>query len=1098
MKLRAGGLAVLVGVLTLAAIALTAWQSQRSQTVLREQLLSLAEQRSQQLADAMAGQVELLLTSIDRSLLHLRSEWDGDAARFDARARAELAMLPAGAITHVTLVDTGGYTVYNSLNPQERIYVGDRRHVVAHQSGGDRLVIGEPVRSRLAHSWTVVLTRPLLRNGRHAGAIAASVSVAYLGDRLAALRLSARDTVTLIDDDGRILARSTDLAQAMGQRIPADRPYLADRSTGFGTYRAPSAVDGIARIYAWRRQADTGLVTIVGLNESAVLAPLDAALQRDRLVGGAFAALLAAFGIGIALLLLRVARQERAAAAGRSFRQRVFEGSHAAMFVQDESGHFIECNSAAAALFGYASPSEVLGKRSVDMSAEVQADGRRSADASPLNRTRAMEQGSTLFQWRHQRPDGTQWDAEVHLTRFVSDGGLPLLQGTLLDISERTRIAHSLRTMQERYALAARIGRSAAWEIWPAERRIYFDANLPRLVGYGEDELSENLDDWFRLVPKPDRARVADAMAAVAEGRSDRYAVEHTVQRKDGTIGWIFMQGERVSAPGETPLRMVGSSVDITERKTADRALRLLQFAIDNARDEVVSMDHTGRITGVNKQMCANLGMTAEEVLAGNIWDFDPDFGREQLARLRSKLREDGWAVFESRHRRKDGSFYPVEVSTSYVRFDGQDYTVGFSRDITERKRAEQELRRLNEELELRVQQRTAELSAAKTEAERANLAKSEFLSRMSHELRTPLNAILGFGQLMALEKRDARSTLHVREILNAGRHLLELINEVLDLARVESGSLSVSPEPVALLPAVLECLALLRPQAQARGVQLPDAVPGCDGVHVRADRTRLKQVLLNLLSNAVKYNRPQGRVEVACTIETHDDGGSWQVRIDVRDDGPGLTSEQCERLFVAFERLDADERRIEGTGIGLALSKRLIELMSGAIGVDSAPGAGSAFWLRLPLSEAVSEPASAGPHAAPPPAQPAPHAGAHREVLCIEDNPANLRLIESMLAPRRDLRLLSAMAPGLGLELARARRPALVLLDINLPDMDGWAVLRCLREHPATRDIPVVAVSANAMPADVERGKAAGFDAYLTKPLDVQKLLDVVDALIA
>jgi CheY-like chemotaxis protein len=280
--------------------------------------------------------------------------------------------------------------------------------------------------------------------------------------------------------------------------------------------------------------------------------------------------------------------------------------------------------------------------------------------------------------------------------------------------------------------------------------------------------------------------------------------------------------------------------------------------------------------------------------------------------------------------------------------------------------------------------------------------------------------------------------------------------------------------------------------------VQLPDAVPGCDGVHVRADRTRLKQVLLNLLSNAVKYNRPQGRVEVACTIEAHGDGGSRHVRIDVRDDGPGLTAEQCERLFVAFERLDADERRIEGTGIGLALSKRLIELMSGAIGVDSAPGAGSAFWLRLPLSEAVPEPASAGPHAVPPSAQPAPHAGARREVLCIEDNPANLRLIESMLASRRDLQLLSAIAPGLGLELARARRPALILLDINLPDMDGWAVLRCLREHPATRDIPVVAVSANAMPADVERGKAAGFDAYLTKPLDVQKLLDVVDALIA
>ena len=1096
MRLRAGGLAILVGVLTLLAITLSAWQSHRSRTVLREQLLAQADQRSLQIADAMSGQVESLLGRIDHSLLYLRSDWSGDVTRFDARVRAELAALPAGAVSHVTVVDTSDYTVYNSLDLSERIYVGDRKHIVAHKSGGDRLVIGEPVQSRLAHTWTVVLTRPLLRDGRYAGAIAASVKVSYLTERLAALRGSSpRDIVTLLDAERRILARSYNPAQAMGQIVPADRPYYADRSIAFGSYRGPSSIDGVSRLYAWRRLPGTGVITLVGLTEAEVLAPLDEALANDRVVGGAVAILLALFGIGIALLVLRLAREQRATAASQAFRQRLFESSHVAIAVVDERARFIDCNPAAAALYGWGSAAELIGKHGLVVSAPVQADDTPSAQAQ--HAAQALAEGSASFEWRHRRPDGEIWDGEVHMMRFESEGRL-LLQCTLKDITERKRAQQALRTVEQRYALAARIGRSAAWEIWPAERRIFFDANLPRLVGYAEGELSENLDDWFRLVPKADRARVADALLAVAEGRSEHYAVEHTVQRKDGTIGWIFMQGERVSAPGETPMRMVGSSVDITERKTADRALRLLQFAIDNARDEVVSMDGTGRITGVNKQMCANLGMTSEEILAGNVWNFDPDFGPEQLAELRSKLREDGWAVFESRHRRKDGSFYPVEVSTSCVHFDGQDYTVGFSRDITERKRAEQELRHLNEELELRVQQRTAELLAAKTEAERANHAKSEFLSRMSHELRTPLNAILGFGQLMALEKRDARSTLHVREILNAGRHLLELINEVLDLARVESGSLSVSPEPVALLPTMAECVALLRPQAQARGVQLPEPVPGCDAVHVRADRTRLKQVLLNLLSNAVKYNRPQGRVEVACTIEAQGNAGAREVRIDVGDNGPGLTAQQCARLFVAFERLDADERRVEGTGIGLALSKRLVELMGGTIGVDSTPGTGSTFWLRLPLSDAVPAPGSDGPDAAPPPAQPAAGDPARREVLCIEDNPANLRLIESVLASRRDLRLLSAIAPGLGLELARTRQPALILLDINLPDMDGWAVLRCLLEHPATRDIPVVAVSANAMPADIERGKAAGFAAYLTKPLDVRRLMEVVDRLLA
>ena len=1095
MKLRAGGLAILVGVLTLVAITLSAWQSQRSHTVLREQLLAQAERRSLQIADAMSGQVESLVARIDLSLLHLRQGWDGDAAPFDARARAEMAALPAGAVTHVTVIDAGGYTAYNSLNPAERIYVGDRQHIAAHRAGGDRLVIGAPVQSRLAHTWTVVLTRPLLQGDRYAGAVAASVSVTYLSDRLVALRGSGRDVVTLLDAEGRVIARNTDLSQAMGVTSPADRPSLADRSIDFGSYRGSSAIDGVARLYAWRRLPGTGLIMVLGVDEARVLAPLDEALAHDRVVGGAVAVLLAMFGIGIALLLLRLAREQRATAASQAFRQRLFESSHVAIAVVDERARFIDCNPAAASLYGWGSAAELIGKHGLDVSSPVQADDTPSAQAQ--HSAQALADGSAFFEWRHRRPDGEIWDGEVHMMRFESEGRL-LLQCTLEDITERKRAQQALRTVETRYALAARIGRSAAWEIWPAERRIFFDANLPRLVGYAEGELSENLDDWFRLVPKADRARVADALLAVAEGRNDRYAVEHTLRRKDGTIGWIFMQGERVSAPGETPLRMVGSSVDITERKTADRALRLLEFAIDSAPDEVISVNSVGDIVGVNQRMCLNLGMTADEILGSPVGNFDPDFAKPQFEQMMKRLQTERWMRFESRHRRTDGSIYPVEISTSLIHFDGEDYTVAFSRDITERKRTDQELRRMNEELEQRVQQRTAELLAAKTEAERANLAKSEFLSRMSHELRTPLNAILGFGQLMALETRDARPTLHVREILNAGRHLLELINEVLDLARVESGSLSVSPEPVALLPTVLECLALLHPQAQTRGVQLPDAAQVCDGVHVRADRTRLKQVLLNLLSNAVKYNRPQGRVEVACTIEAHGDAGGRQVRIDVRDDGPGLTAQQCERLFVAFERLDADERRIEGTGIGLALSKRLVELMGGTIGVDSTPGAGSTFWLRLPLSDAVPASASDGPDAAPPPAQPAAGDPARREVLCIEDNPANLRLIESMLASRRDLRLLSAIAPGLGLELARTRQPALILLDINLPDMDGWAVLRCLLEHPATRDIPVVAVSANAMPADIERGKAAGFAAYLTKPLDVRRLMEVVDRLLA
>jgi signal transduction histidine kinase/ActR/RegA family two-component response regulator len=414
-----------------------------------------------------------------------------------------------------------------------------------------------------------------------------------------------------------------------------------------------------------------------------------------------------------------------------------------------------------------------------------------------------------------------------------------------------------------------------------------------------------------------------------------------------------------------------------------------------------------------------------------------------------------------------------------------------FRAALQRRDEAERSLAALNAELEHRVEQRTAQLAAARDEAERANLAKSEFLSRMSHELRTPMNAILGFGQL--LERSPSLplgNRAWVREIVAAGMHLLELINDVLDLARVEAGKFTVSPEPVALRPLIEECLTLLRPLAEAGGVGLLEASCHCD-VEVRADRTRLKQVLLNLLSNAVKYNRRHGSVDVVCATEA----GMMRPRVRVRvsDTGAGLEPAQLARLFMPFERLQADPR-IEGTGIGLVLSKRLIEVMGGSIGVESTPGAGSTFWVELPLAT--------GPAPEAPPADvdsmPAALASPPTDVLCIEDNPANLRLIEGVFASHTEIRLLSALAPGLGLELARTHRPALILLDINLPDMDGYEVMRCLREHEATQQIPVLAISANAMPKDIERGKAAGFVAYLTKPIDVVELLRTVSQLLA
>jgi PAS domain S-box-containing protein len=518
------------------------------------------------------------------------------------------------------------------------------------------------------------------------------------------------------------------------------------------------------------------------------------------------------------------------------------------------------------------------------------------------------------------------------------------------------------------------------------------------------------------------------------------------------------------------------------ERKKLDQRLRDQQFytrsLIESNIDALMTTDPSGIITDVNKQMEALTGCTRDELIGAPFKNYFTDPERAEAA-IKLVLSEKKVTNYELTARARGGKH--TVVSYNATTFYDRDRTLqgvfAAARDVTERNRLDQVL-----------QEKNVELESAKSVAEQANLAKSDFLSSMSHELRSPLNAILGFAQLMESDSQSPTPSQKesIAQILVAGWHLLNLINEILDLAMIESGTVSLSGESVSLDEVMLECRAMMEPQAHQRGISM--TFPQFDNpCFVSSDRTRLKQILINLLANAIKYNKVRGTVVVDYTVSAPD-----RIRICIKDTGAGLRPEKLAQLFQPFNRLGQEAGAEEGTGIGLVVTKRLVELMGGAIGVDSTVGAGSVFWIEL-ISVAAPQLAVEGGEAAAHAPPHVPHGTRLRTLLCVEDNPANLKLVEELIARCPDLRLLTAVNGTHGIELARASQPEMILMDVNLPDISGIEAMKILREDPITAHIPIVALSANAMPRDIRKGLEAGFFRYLTKPIKVNEFMDTL-----
>jgi PAS domain S-box-containing protein len=513
-----------------------------------------------------------------------------------------------------------------------------------------------------------------------------------------------------------------------------------------------------------------------------------------------------------------------------------------------------------------------------------------------------------------------------------------------------------------------------------------------------------------------------------------------------------------------------------------------LVVTLNSIGDAVIATDVDGRVALLNPVAEQLTGWAKADAIgrpAGEIFRIINEETRQPAAMPVTETLKHGTIQGLANHTiliARDDSEISIADSCAPIR-DREDRVVGavlVFRDVTERTRLDHALHEKNLDLEY-----------ARSVAEKANLAKSEFLSSMSHELRSPLNAILGFAQLMESDSLPPTSAQKqsISQILQAGWHLLKLINEVLDLAKVEAGQVSLSPEPVSLAEVMLECHGMVESQAQQHGIEL--IFPRFDiPCFVRADRTRVKQVLINLLSNAIKYSIKQGTVKVE-----YAESAPGRIRVSIRDSGAGLSQEQMSQLFQAFNRLGQEAGGVEGTGIGLVVAKRLVELMGGEIGVESAVGEGSVFWFEL-LS--VDEPRllleTGGIAALEALHLNGEHGAYLNTVLYVEDNPANLKLVEQIIARHPGIHLLAAINGTSGIEIARASLPDVILMDINLPDINGFEALKILRSDPSTLNIPVVALSANAMPRDIQKGMDLGFFRYITKPIKLTEFMTALN----
>ncbi|HVO06648.1 MAG TPA: PAS domain S-box protein [Burkholderiaceae bacterium] len=744
-----------------------------------------------------------------------------------------------------------------------------------------------------------------------------------------------------------------------------------------------------------------------------------------------------------------------------------FDALAEGVVVQDAAGRIVDFNPAACRILGL-DADQLAGRTSIDPRwRAVHEDGSPySGDTHPAMKTlRTGRPSREDVMGLHKPDDSLRWISINSQPLLDADRAIVGVVTSFSDITERKAVHRELESERQ---LSHRIIETSPFGICIYDEEGNCLAANPAMARDIGASLAQVLAQNYHRIESWKRSGLYE-LALRALETDVPLTMGGPVTTSFGKRAWLELTCRALDLGGRRGLMLV--TRDLSEAKLAQQALEqseiLYRSVVQQASDGIFIAGQDGRYTEVNDAGCRMLGYTRDELLAKRMGDLIDAEDLQRMPLQVDRLRAGEPVLIERRMRRKDGSVLQVEISARMLP-GGQFF--GTVRDIGQHKAAEEALR-------------------AKVVAERSNRAKSEFVSRMSHELRTPLNAILGFSELLqidphhSLEPAQKAKLEHVRK---AGHHLLTLIDDLLDLSRIETGAMKLQIEDLDVREVVREALDDLRASADAMGVRLLLEVPAGAAPSARGDRTRLRQVVANLVSNAIKYNRPGGTATVRLArIE------EW-VRLTVIDDGPGMTPQQLRGLFQPFNRLGREASGVEGTGIGLVITHNLLELMGGALTVRSEPGHGSEFIVDLP----AAQPGCAVPVApASVPLAVSTRADIGGRVLYIEDDEVNRVLMEAYLALRPNVELVMAVDGKSGIQAALTAAPDVVLIDMSLPDMHGLDVLRALRSSPLGRRLPCIAISADAMLEDIAAARAAGMDAYLTKPLGIAELLSTLDA---